>query len=112
MTAPVRISDLTNAAPLDRRGRRLPETLAALDERDKLLIEAAVFFPGVSQREAARQLRIALLRYREGRFRRDRSEALCPSQHAGKLKAVLWAILRTRDHVPSESTIRRALSFS
>jgi len=30
----------------DGRGRRTPQTLLLIDERDKLLIEAAHFFPG------------------------------------------------------------------
>jgi hypothetical protein len=33
-------------------------------------------------------------------------------QHRGKLTAVLWMVLRTRNHVPSEMTIRRALGYS
>ena len=36
------------------------EKMPALDERDRYLIEAARFYPGASDREAARQLRSAL----------------------------------------------------
>ena len=84
---------------------------AALDERDNLLREAAKFYPGLSQREAARLIRIALLRYRDGRWRRDRSEATYPVQRQGKLTALLYALLRRRDAVPSAMTIRRAIAF-
>src|SRR5436190_1876545 len=98
----VRAADLTHAAPIDGRGHRLPATLDALARRDRLLREAAHrFFSNVSDREAARQLHTALARYRGGRWRRDRSVPSCPAQHQGKLTAVLWAILRARDHVPS-----------
>ena len=97
---------------LDGRGRRTPATLLVLDERDKLLIEAAKFFPGASDREVARRLRIALSSYCGGRWQRDRSKATCPAQHAGKLTATLWMILKVRDHIPSEMTIRRALGYS
>lgn len=81
-----------------------------LDERGKLLVEAARFYPGLSNREAARQLHTALSRYRDGRWRRDCSEALCPPQHRGKLIATLWMILKTRDVLVAERTIRRALA--
>jgi hypothetical protein len=105
----VRRIELSQAAPLDGRGHRTPQTQLLIDERDKLLIKAAQFFPGCSDREIARQLHAALSTYRNGRWRRDRAEYTCPPQHRGKLVEVLWMILRTRDHVPSEMTIRRAL---
>jgi hypothetical protein len=92
------------------RGRRTPATLLQLDERRRYLIEAAQFFPGSSDREIARRLRIALLRYREGAWRRTRAEALCPPRHAGRLDATLWCLLRVRDAIPSERTIRAVLS--
>ena len=94
------------------RGQRSPQTLLAISERDALLREAARrYCTGMSDRAAAAMLRIALLRYRGGRWRRDRSEATCPVQHHGKLTALLWRILRTRDAVPSAMTIRRAIAF-
>jgi len=70
------------------RGKRTPATLLALDERDRYLIEAARHFPGASGREISRRLRIALLRYREGAWRRTRVEALCPPRHAGRVVPV------------------------
>ncbi len=90
------------------RGHRSPQTLLLIDQRNALLIEAAGFYPGASDREAARLIRVSLLRYRDGRWRRDRSEATCPVQHQGKLTQTLWRILKTRDAVPSAMTIRRA----
>jgi hypothetical protein len=101
-----------DAVPVDGRGRRTNHTLLLIKARDALLIEAAKFYPGMSNREIARRLRIALSTYRAGRWRRDRAEALCPMQHKGKLTAVLWMVLKVRDHVPSEMTIRRALGYS
>ena len=94
---------------VDGRGRRTPQTMLLLDERRALLVEAARFYPGLSQRETARRLRIALQRYQLGRWRRTRADLTCPKDHAGKLTGVLWMLLRVRDHVPSEMTIRRAL---
>jgi hypothetical protein len=106
---PIRTSDLM--LPFERGpGRRTPQTLLLIDERDALLREAARFYPGVSDREVARQVRIALLRYRACRWRRECSETTCP--HAGRLDALLWAILKTRDVVPSDRLIRLVLARS
>lgn len=91
-------------------GHRTPATMLLQDERDKLLVEAARFFPGMSSREVARRLRSALAIFRGGRWRRDASEATCPPQHRGKLVQVMWMILKSRDVLVSERTIRRALS--
>jgi hypothetical protein len=106
---PLRPSIFDDAVPVDGRGRRTPQTLLLLDEREAYLIEAARHFPG-SDREAARLIRTALLRYQTGRWRRDRREATCPVQHRGKLTAVLWCLLKVRDAIPSERTIRLVLS--
>ena len=94
----------------DNRGHRTPRTLLALDERDRSLIEASAFFPGLSDREIARRLRSRLLLYREGRWRRDRAEALCPPRRAGRLDGVLWCLLKVADRVPSERLIRAVLA--
>lgn len=108
---PVRAADLTNAVPVGR-GHRSAQTMLMIRQRDALLREtAARFYPGVSGREAARLIRIQLVRYRQGRFRRDRTCDVCPACHAGRLTALLWLILKVRDHVPSEMTVRRALAF-
>ena len=95
---------------LEGRGKRTPSTLLMIDERDALLVEAARFFPGCSDREIARRLRTSLVTYQNGRWRRDRVEALCPPQHTGKLTAVMWAILKTKDYVVSERLLRTVLA--
>jgi hypothetical protein len=102
---------LTHAVPVDGRGHgRTPRVQLILDERDKLLIEAARrFCISMSDRAAAEYLRDALSRYREGRFRRSRAETTCPPQHRGRLDEMLWLLLKTSDHVPSIATIRRVL---
>ena len=92
---------------VEGRGRRTPSTLLMIDERDALLVEAARFYPGLSQREIARRLRSRLLIYRNGRWRRSCAELKAPHPPE-KIDAVLWAILRVKDYVPSEMTIRRA----
>jgi hypothetical protein len=91
-------------------GQRSPSTLLRIDERDALLRQAARFYPGCSDREVARRLRVALLTYQTGRWRRTRADLTCPKEHAGKLAGVLWAILKVRDFVPSERLIRAVLS--
>ena len=108
---PQRPSEFADAVPVDGRGHRSPQTLLILDERNELIRAAAKFFPDASDREIARQLRSALSTYRAGRWRRDQSEATCPVQHAGKLTAVLWMLLKVRDAPPpSVRTITVALS--
>jgi hypothetical protein len=107
-----RASIFDDALPVDGRGKRSNETLLRIDERDRYLIEAARLYPGYRDREIARRLRTALSIYRGGRFDRDRACEVCPVQHRGKLTEVLWMILKVRDHVPSEMTIRRALGYS
>ena len=57
------------------------EHSGAESERDALLVEAARFYPGASDREIARRLRIALLpllNYQTGRWPRTRVELRCP----------------------------------
>jgi hypothetical protein len=80
-----------------------------ISERNALLLAASRFYPGASAREISRQLRLALARYRDARWRRDRSELTCPMQHRGKLTEVLYLLLRVRDAIPSERTIRAVL---
>jgi hypothetical protein len=61
-------------------GHRTPQTLLLLDERDRYLRECArLYCSGMSDRQAASWLQTKLSRYREGAFRRDRSEPLCPA---------------------------------
>jgi hypothetical protein len=93
-------------------GHRTPQTMLLLDERDRYLREAARFFPYPSDREVARQLRRALLTYRGGAWRREYSEALCPERHRGKLKQALWCLLKSRDAIPCDRSIRTALAQS
>jgi hypothetical protein len=101
-----------DGAQVDRRGHRLPVTLAALNERDRLMSEAvARFMSGDSSRGAAHRLHDALVRYACGAWRRERTAPSCPARHAGRIEAVLWEILRLHDRVPSERTIRRALAL-
>jgi hypothetical protein len=95
---------------IDRRGRRSDETLRALVERDRLMVEAAaLFFAEQSSRSAAHGLRDALLRYREGAWRRECVMESVPSRRLGRLDGHCWSILRARDHIPSERVIRRAI---
>ena len=77
------LSNANNCSLLspDNRGKRTPRSLLAIDERDQDMVEASRFFPVLSNREVARRLRSWLLVYRQGAWRRDRVEALCPPRH-------------------------------
>jgi hypothetical protein len=91
-------------------GHRLPGTVRALRERDRLLREAANHFcVGMSASGAATKLARALAVYRSTAWRRDRTETSCPQRHLGTLREVCWRILQTRDAPIAARTIRRAL---
>lgn len=106
---PLRASELVDAVPVGV-GKRTQATLAALDARDQLLVEAARrHCIGMSERQAATMLRSALLRYASGRWRRSRFAIECP-EPLERLDALLWQVLRVRDHAPSESLIRQVLA--
>lgn len=116
----LRPADLDTAEPVNvqvtpaARGRgRLPSTLAALAERDRLLrVAAARFCVGLSENASATKLAAELQRFRSTAWRRDASQPTCPHRHAGSLREILYQILRTRDAPISPRTIRRALSYS
>ena len=93
-------------------GHRTRQTELLISEREALIREAARFFPGCKDREVARQLLVALTRYRNSRWQRDRSETTCPAQHRGKLVQTLWLILKTIDAIPGDRTVRAALARS
>jgi hypothetical protein len=113
MMKPITHAELTHAVPVDGRAHRSPQTMLFIDERDHYLREAANrFCIGMSDRAAATLLRIKLARYREGAWRRDRSEALCPARHRGSITEFCWMVLKVRDAVPSERLIRATLSRS
>ena len=103
--------DLTQAAPVDGRGKRSRQTKLLISERDALLRSiVGQFYPSVSHRDAAHRLRRSWLLYQQGRWRRTCVE-LKPPHDAGTLDAALWRLLWIGDYVPSEMTIRRALAF-
>jgi hypothetical protein len=92
------------------RGHPTPAEMLSRDERDRYLRESATFYRGCTDREVARQLCKALLIYRAGAWRRDQNENLCPVRHRGKLKQALWCLLKSRDAIPGDRTIRAALA--
>jgi len=108
---PQRASAFADAVPLDGRGHSKPAMVLTLAVRDHLLREARRrFCIGISDRQAARQLHTALTRYQAGRWRRSRVDVTCPHQ-GEQIDALLWTILKVRDVIPSERSIRRILSF-
>jgi hypothetical protein len=104
------VQHLAHPEPLDRRGRRLPETLARIEQRDDLIVEAAEkFFPGLSASAAAEALRRALARYADCAWRRDAATPRCPDRHRGRIEGACWEILSVHARVPATRTIRLAL---
>jgi hypothetical protein len=96
---------------IELRGRRKPADVLARASRDHLLrLAAERYLSGLSDRQAATMLLSKMTRYREGAWRRDRAEALCPARHQGRIEGLLWQALRTRDAIPAARTIRRALA--
>jgi hypothetical protein len=103
--------ELAHAMPLDGRGRRSNETLLRIDERRALLVEIATrFYPGVKHRQIAHRLRRSWLLYQQARWRRTCIELRCPHDPE-RLDAALWCLLKIKDYVSSEMTIRRALAI-
>ena len=108
----VRSAGLSGAMPVDARGRRPPADVLARAIRDHLLRTAADrFCAGMKDRPAAAKLRTKMIRYCEGSWRRDRDEMQCPDRHRGSITELLWTILKIRDAVPSDRTIRAALAL-
>ena len=98
--------------PVDARGRRPPADVVARTIRDHLLRTAAArFCVGVSDRQAAMMLRAKLDRYRLGAWRRDRVEVQCPARLKGALNELFWTLLKIRDAVPGDRTVRAALAL-
>lgn len=99
-------------APLDLRGRRTPADVLARAIRDHLLRTAADrYCRGLSDRSAAEMIRTKLARYREGAFRRHRSEDQMPEKLRGTLNGMFWELLMVRDAVPCNRTVRAALAL-
>jgi hypothetical protein len=92
------------------RGRRLPATMATIYIRNALLVEMAkLFHRGASNHAAAAAIRKRLALYRAGAWRRHCAEETLPAALVGKIEELLWFVLKQRDAVPSERTIRAAL---
>ncbi len=95
----------------DRRGKRSPETYAALAERDRLVRAlAARFFGGMSLLAQARQVHVELSRYASSAWVLERVLDECPQRHLGRAREFAWHILRTRDYIPSVRALRRTLA--
>jgi hypothetical protein len=107
---PVRASAFDDSAPVDRRGKRLPETIEAIALRDALLREAAArFCAGMTPFQAAQVLHVKLLRYQTSAWQRHRSAEECPPRLAGRDGELLWQILKARDHVLCAAMIEAVL---
>lgn len=105
----LRAIDVTHGAvPVRRHGRQRQVTLE-ISERDALLRSAVRFYPaGCSDREISRRLREAICRYKFGRWRRSCVDLQSPHP-AETIETLLWQLLRVRDAVPGDRTVRLAL---
>ena len=91
-------------------GIRSRQTSLSISERDQFLRQARDrFCIGMSHRRAAEMLHHRLVRFRDGAWRRYRSEALCPPKLAGRIEALFWCALKCRDAIPAEETIRKVI---
>jgi len=109
---PHRTAAFVDAVPVDARGRRPPADVLARAVRDHLLRTAADrFCVGMSDRAAAAWLLDKLSTYRGGRWRRDKNEVQCPARHRGTITELLWRVLKVRDAIPGDRTIRAALAL-
>lgn len=94
-------------------GQRSAQTTAILAERDHhLRAAAAEFYPGLPPAHQARELHARWTHYRASGWHHERALDAAPLFRAGTLQARLWAVLRLRDFVPSERTLRAVLATS
>lgn len=103
------------AEPIGVRGpgKRSAETRASLYLRDAMIAEAATLFcPGMSSNAAAATIHRQLVRYREGAWRRHRSEEHLPATLVGKVTEIFWHCLKARDVLPSQRSIRLAIDVA
>jgi hypothetical protein len=110
---PVLAINMTHSAPVDGRGQRSPANVLARTIRDHLFRTAADrFCVGMKHRPAAVKLRSKLIQYRKGAWRRDRVEMRCPDRLRGTVNELFWQLLKARDAIPCDKTIRDALSYN
>jgi hypothetical protein len=103
------------AVPIGLRGpgRRTPDTRASLFIRDALLAEAATLFcRGASSNAAASAIYRRLALYRAGAWRRHRAEQQLPPVLVGRIEELLWHVLKARDVLPSQRSIRLAIDVA
>lgn len=94
-------------------GQRSSQTQRILIERDRLVCEAAKeFWPDETNSEQARNLHQHWTRYAASAWPRERALERVPDRRAGSVEARLWAIMRVKDHVISERSIRALLAGS
>lgn len=106
MTAPLRHSVFRPV-----RGSRTLPTLAALDQRNALIVDTRrMFHASASDREAARLIHLGLTRFEAGPWRRLRAETACPARYIGRIERAYFVILRAVPRPPSEIRIRQILA--
>ena len=94
-------------------GQRSWETRAALDQRDRLLRDAAKrFLGGLSVAAQADRLHKELSRYCASAWQRERTYERCPDRHRGSMHECLWLLLKLHDRVLSARSLRLILATS
>ena len=94
-------------------GQRSARTRAAIAERDRLVAEAAVeFFPDQPPAAQARGLHQRWSRYAVSGWRRERALSAPPPMRRGKIEERLWQVMKVRDLVLTERSVRAILAAS
>lgn len=94
-------------------GQRSVRTRAAIAERDRLVAEAAAeFFSDEPPAAQARAIHERWTRYATSGWRRERALSTLPSIRHGKIEGRIWQIMKVRDFVLKERSIRGILDAS
>ena len=94
-------------------GQRSWCTRTALDQRDRILREAAGrFYGGLPVAAQAQHLHVQLTRYSATAWVRERAFEACPDCRRGMIDELLWRALRHHDRVLSARSIRDILARS
>jgi hypothetical protein len=95
------------------QSERRASTLAADDQRNALLREAAQrFFAGYAPAQRAAALADALRAYERRPWVRDRAARECPPRHLGRLEGLLWHFLKAGGRALGVDRVREIIGES
>ena len=94
-------------------GQRKAATIASIASRDELLRAAAAeFFPDLRPAEQARDMHQHWRRYVAAGWPRERALEEPPERRRGTIEGALWRVMKTRDHLLAERSLRLILAVS